>query len=100
VRTGVRAPEINPAKINSLYQSFAAEWPPIRSSWYAVLGITPSREQSCRTAEPVIITVHLLAFKGCFEVATLLSGAANADAQIAIDMVTVASFVTVVILEG
>lgn len=62
-----------------------------------MLGITLSREQSCRTAEPVIITVHLLAFKGCFEVATVLFGAANADAQIAIDSATVASFVTVVI---
>ena len=62
-----------------------------------MLGITLSREQSCRQAEPVIITVHLLAFKGCFEVATLLFGAAKADAQIAIDMVTVASLVTVVI---
>jgi len=60
-----------------------------------VFGITPSREQSCRTAEPVIITVHLTAFKGCFEVATVLFGAANADAQIAIDMATVANLVTV-----
>jgi hypothetical protein len=32
----------------------------------------------------------------CFEVATLLLGAANADAQIAIDMATVANLVTVV----
>lgn len=64
-----------------------------------MFGITPSREQSCRTAEPVIITVHLLAFKGCFEVATVLFGAANADAQIAIDRATVASFVTVVITQ-
>jgi hypothetical protein len=43
--------------------------------------------------------VHLLAFKGCFEVATVLFGAANADAQIAIDKATVASFVTVVITQ-
>ena len=100
MRTGVRAPEINPAKINSLYQSFTAEWPPIRSSWYAVVGMTLSREQSCRTAEPVIITVHLLAFKGCFEVATLLFGAANADAHIAIDKATMANLVTVVICQG
>jgi hypothetical protein len=42
---------------------------------------------------------HLLALTGvCFEVATLLLGAANADAQIAIDMATVANLVTVVML--
>ena len=72
-------------------------WPPIRSSWYAVLGIMLSREQSCRTAEPVIIMVHLTAFTRCccFEVATVLFGAANADAHIVIDKATVASFVTV-----
>jgi hypothetical protein len=66
-----------------------------------VLGITLSREQSCRTAEPVIITVHFTAFKGCFELVTVVAlfcGAANADAQIAIDMVTVAILVTVVIV--
>jgi len=46
--------------------------------------------------------VHLAAFtfEGCFEVATLFCGAANADAQIAIDMATVANFVTVVISQG
>jgi hypothetical protein len=63
-----------------------------------VLGITLSREQSCRQAEPVIITVHFTAFTfGCFAVASLFVGAANADAHIAIDMATVANFVTVVI---
>jgi hypothetical protein len=63
-----------------------------------VLGITLSREQSCRTAEPVIITLHFTAFKGCFEVVVIFfSGAANADAQIATDMATVVSLVTVVI---
>jgi hypothetical protein len=67
-----------------------------------VLGITLSREQSCRTAEPVIITVHFWAFKGRFEaVVTLFSfGPANADAHIAIDMATVANLVTVVIPQG
>lgn len=64
-----------------------------------MFGITPSREQSCRTAEPVIITVHLTAFTGCFEVATVFFGAANADAQIAIDTATVANLVTVVITQ-
>ena len=59
----------------------------------------PSREQSCRQAEPVIITVHFTAFTG-FEVVTVFCGAANADAQIAIDMATVAILVTVVILKG
>ena len=63
-----------------------------------MFGITLSLEQSCRTAEPVIITVHLTAFTfGCFEGASLLFGAANADAQIAIDMATVVNLVTVVI---
>jgi hypothetical protein len=61
-----------------------------------VLGITLSREQSCRQAEPVIMTVHLFAFNVGFEVAAVLVGAAKADAQIAIDMATVANFVTVV----
>ena len=46
----------------------------------------------------MIITVHFTAFKGRFVVAVMLfSGAANADAQIATDMATVASLVTVVI---
>jgi len=92
----VRAPETNQRKSIRCYQSFTAVWPPIRSSWYAVLGITLSRLQSCRTAEPVIIRVHLTALTFCcFEVATVLFGAANADAHIAIDKATVASFVTV-----
>jgi len=77
-----------------------------------VVGITPSREQSCRQAEPVIKATHLLAFMTgcCFEVATLLLEPANADAQIATDIAMVAhrtdqphkppSFVTVVISEG
>jgi hypothetical protein len=66
-----------------------------------VLGITPSREQSCRQAEPVIITVHFTDFKGCLVVVTFFScGAANADAQIAIEMATVANLVTVVITKG
>jgi glycine/serine hydroxymethyltransferase len=65
-----------------------------------VFGITLSREQSCRTAEPVIITVHFTAFKRCVEVVTFFCGAAKADAQIAIDMATVANLVTVVILQG
>jgi hypothetical protein len=67
-----------------------------------VFGITLSREQSCRQAEPVIITVHFTAFIGCFEVVTFtfFCGAANADAQIAIDMATVAILVTVVIPQG
>ena len=67
-----------------------------------MFGITLSRAQSCRTAEPLIITVHLTAFTfaGCFEVVTVLFGAANADAQIAIDMATVANLVTVVIAQG
>jgi hypothetical protein len=73
----------------------------MRDSWYAVVGITPSRAQSCLTAEPVMRAIHLLALMGvCFEVATLLLGAANADAQIAIDMATVVNLVTVVILKG
>jgi hypothetical protein len=44
--------------------------------------------------------VHFTAFTCCFEVATVLVGAANADAQIAIDMATVASLVTVVMSQG
>ena len=73
----------------------------MRSSWYAVLGITLSREQSCRQAEPVIITEHFTAFSGCFEFFVMLfCGAANADAQIATDMATVASLVTVVMTKG
>jgi len=64
-----------------------------------VLGITLSREQSCRTAEPVIITVHFLAVGAFFEVATVLFGAANVDAQIATDKATVANLVTVVIAQ-
>jgi hypothetical protein len=59
-----------------------------------------SRAQSCRTAEPVIITVHFTAFTGCFEVVTVLFGAAKADAHIAIDRATVANLVTVVMLLG
>jgi hypothetical protein len=62
-----------------------------------VFGITLSREQSCRTAEPVIITVHFIAFKGRFVAVTLFCGAAKADTQNAIDMATVAILVTVVI---
>jgi hypothetical protein len=62
-----------------------------------VLGITPSREQSCRTAEPVIITVHFIDFKVCFVVVTFCCGAANADAQMAIEKATVANLVAVVI---
>jgi hypothetical protein len=45
--------------------------------------------------------VHFTAFKGFFEDATVVfCGAANADAQIAIDMATVASLVTVVMPQG
>jgi hypothetical protein len=44
--------------------------------------------------------VHLTAFRGFFEVVTLFCGAAKADAQIAIDMATVASLVTVVMPKG
>jgi len=62
-----------------------------------VFGITPSREQSCRTAEPVIITVHFTAFIGRVEVVTFFCGAAKADAQIAIDMATMVNLVIVVI---
>ena len=80
----------------------------MRSSWYAVVGITLSRPQSCRTAEPVIKATHLLLFiTVCFEVAALLFGAANADAQNATEIAIVAhrtdqphkplGFVTVVI---
>ncbi len=65
-----------------------------------MFGITLSREQSCRQAEPVIITVHFTAFEGLFEVVMLFCGAANADAQIAIDRATVANLVTVVITTG
>ena len=61
-----------------------------------MFGITLSREQSCRQAEPVINTVHFTAFKGRFEVVTVFCGAANADAQIAIDMMTMATLVAVV----
>jgi hypothetical protein len=61
-------------------------------SWYGVVGITLSLSQFCRTAEPVIKATHLLLFKTvcCFEVATLLLGAAKADAQIATEIATVA----------
>ena len=84
----------------------------MRESWYGVVGITLSRSQFCRTAEPVIKATHLLPFKTgvCFEVATLLLGAAKADAQIATEIATVAhrtdrpnkptGFVTVVIRQG
>lgn len=72
----------------------------MRYSTYGVVGIVLSREQSCRTAEPVIITVHLTAFFGLTEVTSLLVGAANADAQIAIDIATVANLVTVLIAQG
>jgi hypothetical protein len=46
------------------------------------------------------MTVHFKAFTGFFEVATALVGAANVDAQIAIDTATVANLVTVVIAQG
>jgi hypothetical protein len=84
----------------------------MRSIWYGVVGITPSRAQSCRTAEPVIRATHLLLFTTgcCFEVATLLLGAAKADAQNATEIATIAhrtdqphkphGFVTVVMLKG
>jgi hypothetical protein len=77
-----------------------------------VVGITLSLSQFCRTAEPVIKATHLLPFKTgcCFEVATLLFGAAKADAQNATEIATVAhrtdqphkphGFVTVVICQG
>jgi hypothetical protein len=66
-----------------------------------VFGITPSRVQSCLTAEPVIIIVHFTDFKGCLVVVTtFFCGCANADAQIAIDMATVVNLVTVVIPQG
>jgi hypothetical protein len=77
-----------------------------------VVGITLSRAQSCRTAEPVIKATHLLPFTTgcCFEVATLLFGAAKADAQNATEIATIVhrtdqphkphGFVTVVILQG
>jgi hypothetical protein len=54
--------------------------------------MTLSRSQFCRTAEPVIKATHLLLFKTvcCFEVATLLLGAAKADAQNATEIATVA----------
>jgi len=52
-------------------------------------------------AEPVIRATHLLplATVCCFVVTTLFCGTANADAQIAIDMATVANLVTVVIAQ-
>jgi hypothetical protein len=89
----------------------AAEFPPMRVSWYGVVGITLSLSQFCRTAEPVIKATHLLLFKTAgFEVATLLLGAAKADAQNATEIATVAhridqphkpnGFVTVVISQG
>jgi len=83
----------------------------MRVSWYAVVGITPSRSQSCRTAEPVMMATHLLPFRmGCFEATALLLGAAKADAQNATEIATIAhrtdqphkphGFVTVVIFQG
>ena len=83
----------------------------MRDSWYGVVGITPRRSQFCRTAEPVIKATHLLLLTVCcFEVATLLFGAANADAQKAIETAIVAhridqphkplGFVTVVMKKG
>jgi hypothetical protein len=99
----VRAPEIFQRILFASNQSFVAEWPPMRSSWYAVLGITLSREQSCRTAEPLITIVHLTALTTgccCFEVTTFFCGAANADAHIAIDKATVANLVTVVMTKS
>jgi hypothetical protein len=83
----------------------------MRSSSYAVVGITPSRLQGWRHAEPVIKATHLLPFTTdcCFEVVTLLFGAAKADAQNTIEIATVAhrtdqphkpdGFVTVVMLQ-
>jgi len=76
-----------------------------------VVGITLSLSQDCRTAEPVIKATHLLLFTTvcCFEVATLLLGAAKADAQNATEIATIAhrtdqphkpnGFVTVVITQ-
>jgi hypothetical protein len=57
-----------------------------------VVGITLSLSQFCRTAEPVIKATHLLLFKTvcCFEAATLLLGAAKADAQNATEIAIVA----------
>jgi len=54
--------------------------------------MTLSLSQGCRHAEPVIKATHLLAFTTvcCFEVATLLLGAAKADAQKRIETATVA----------
>jgi len=80
----------------------------MRESWYGVVGITPRRSQGCRQAEPVITATHLLLFTtGFFEVATLVPGAARADAQTATEIAIVAhrtdqphkplGFVTVVI---
>ena len=59
---------------------------------YAVVGITLSRSHGCRHPEPVMKATHLLPFTTgcCFEVATLFCGAAKADAQIKIDIATVA----------
>ena len=77
-----------------------------------MVGITLSLSQFCRTAEPVIKATHLLLFTTgcCLEVATLLFGAARADAQNATEIATIAhrtdqpdkphGFVTVVIAEG
>jgi len=74
--------------------------------------MAPSRSQGCRHAEPVIKARHLLPFTTgcCFEVATLLFGAAKADAQNATEIATIAhrtdqphkphGFVTVVMLQG
>jgi hypothetical protein len=88
---GVRAPEKLPANLFAANQSFVAEWPPMRDSWYAVVGITPSRSQDCLQAEPVIKATHLLPLiTVCFEVATLLLGAAKADAQTAREIAIVA----------
>ncbi len=105
---GGRAPEKLPANLFAANQSFTAEWPPMRVSWYGVVGITPSRSQDCLQAEPVIKATHLLPLiTVCFEVATLLLGAAKADAQTASEIAIVAhrndqphkppGFVTVVI---
>ncbi len=62
----------------------------MRSSWYAVVGITPRRSQDCLTAEPVIIATHLLLLTVVFEVATLLLGEAKADAQTATEIASAA----------
>jgi len=77
-----------------------------------VVGITLSLSQGCRTAEPVIRATQAFFFTTvcCFEVATLLLGAAKADAQNATEIATIAhrtdqplkpqGFVTVVIPKG